>query len=64
MDKHSDVYMVGFRETWRILTEKCVLEVEGLETKVVCGIEHICGGTEAGIEGGKNSMLLLWQQNL
>ena len=31
---------------------KCVLVVTGAEAKEACGTEYLCGGLEAGIEGG------------
>ena len=59
MDKQPGVRPVGIVETWRCYFSKCILEVDGSEYKESCGMEHICGGMEAGIEGGIRAMRLL-----
>ena len=41
---------------------KCVLVVTGAEVKEACGTEQLCGGLDAGIEGGVQVVRLLWQQ--
>ena len=38
---------------------KCVLVLTGAEAKEACGTEQLCGGLEAGIEGGTQSMWLI-----
>ena len=43
---------VGVGDIWRRILAKCVLVVTGAEAKEACRTEHICGGLEAGIEGG------------
>ena len=42
---------------------KCVLVVTGAEAKEACRTEQLCGGQEAGIEGGIHMVWLLWQQH-
>ena len=41
----------------------CVLVVTGAEEKEACGMEQICVGLEAGIEGGIHAVRLLWKQH-
>ena len=41
---------------------KCILVVMGVEAKGSCGTEQLCGGVEAGIEGGIHVVQLLWKQ--
>ena len=42
---------------------KCVLAVTMAETKEACGMEKLCGGMEAVIEGRIHAVWLLWQQH-
>ena len=44
------------------MLEKCVLVVTGEEATEACGTDKICGGLEAGIEGGIHVVRLLWQK--
>ena len=59
LDKQPGVRPVGVSETWPRLTGKCLLWVTGQEAKAACGIEHLAGGVDAGIEGGIHAMRLL-----
>ena len=34
------------------------------EANEVCGMDHLCGGTESGIQWGIHVMQLLWKQQL
>ena len=52
LNKFPGVRPVVVRETWWRILANCVLMVTGAEAKEACGTEHICGGLEAGIEGG------------
>ena len=44
------------------MLEKCVLVVTGAEAKEACSTEQLCGGLEAGIEGGIHMLRLMWQK--
>ena len=50
-------------EIWRRLFAKCLLLVAGSEAKEACGIDQLCAGLEAGIEGGIHAMQHLWAQH-
>ena len=63
MDKHPGVRHVGVGETWRRIMDKLVVKVAGQEANEACGMEQLCGGMEAGIEGGIHKIRLLWAQN-
>ena len=63
LDKCPRVRPVGVGETWYHILVKCVLVVIGAEAKEACGTEQLCGGLEAGIEGGKHAVRLLWQKH-
>ena len=39
---------------------KCVLSVTGAEAKEACGMEQLCGGLIAGIDGRIHAVELLW----
>jgi hypothetical protein len=58
MDKYPGVRPVGVGETWRRATAKILL-VAGAEAKEACGIDQICAGLEADIEGGIHAMQAL-----
>ena len=42
---------------------KRVLVVTGAEAKEACGMKHLCGGLDVGIEGGIHVVRPLWQQH-
>ena len=50
-------------DIWRRILVKFVLVVMGAEAKVACVMEQLCGGLEAGIEGGIHAVRILWQQH-
>jgi hypothetical protein len=54
---------VGIGERWSRLTAKCVLLVAGGEAKDECGVDQLCAGLKARIEGGIHAMRLLWEQH-
>ena len=60
LDKCPGVRPVGVGETWRRATAKILLLVAGAEAKEACGIDQLCAGLEAGIEGGIHAMQALW----
>jgi hypothetical protein len=47
----------------RQLTAKCVLFGADGEAKDECGVDQLCAGLEAGMEGGIHAMRLLWEQH-
>ena len=57
------VQSVRVEKYWHRLMAKSVLRVTGKEAKAVCGTEQLTGGVEAGIEGGLQTMRLLWAQH-
>ena len=63
LNKCPGVRPVGVGETWRQILENSVLVVMGEEANEACGMEHICGGLESGIEVGIHEVRLMWQQH-
>ena len=51
---------MGIGETWRRGLAKCVLLVGGCDAKESCGIDQLCAGLEAGIEGGIHAVEHMW----
>ena len=63
LNKYPVVRSVGLGETWWRILSKCSLVVMEVEAKESCGMEQLCGGLEAGIEGDIHAVRLLWQQH-
>jgi hypothetical protein len=63
LNKMPGVRPVGIGETLEWLGAKCVLLVCGDEAKEACGVDQLCAGLEAGIEGGMHAAKLLWQEH-
>jgi len=63
LDKRPGIRPVGIGETLERLGAKCVLLVCGDEAKEACGVDQLCAGLEAGIEGGIHAAKLLWQEH-
>jgi hypothetical protein len=61
LDKCPGIRPVGIGETWSRLFAKCVLSIAKSEAKEACGVDQLCGGLEAGIEGGIHAMRSLWK---
>jgi hypothetical protein len=61
LDKCPGIRPIGVGETWSRLFAKCVLFVARSEAKEACGVDQLCGGLEAGIEGGIHAMRSLWK---
>jgi hypothetical protein len=53
----------GAGESWRRLFAKVVLHFAGGEAKEACGIDQLCAGLEAGIEGGIHAINHLWKEH-
>ena len=45
------------------LLAKCILAVAGKESKLACGAEQVCAGTEGGIEGAIHAAKALVDQH-
>jgi hypothetical protein len=60
LNKFPGVRPVGVGEIWRRVCAKTVLLVAGEEAKEACGIDQLCAGLEAGIEGGIHAINELW----
>ncbi len=63
LDKCPGVRPIGVGETWRRLAAKATLLVSGCDAKERCGIDQLCAGLEAGIEGGIHAIDELWRQH-
>jgi hypothetical protein len=62
LDKCPGVRPIGVGETWRRLAAKATLLVSGCDAKEHCGIDQLCAGLKAGIEGGIHAINELWRQ--
>ena len=63
LDKCPGIRPIGIGETWRRLFAKASLLASGSEAKEKCGIDQLCAGLEAGIEGGIHAIKELWKQH-
>jgi hypothetical protein len=63
LDKCPGVRPIGVGETWRRLATKATPLVSGCNAKERCGIDQLCAGLEAGIEGGIHAIDELWRQH-
>ena len=62
-DKCPVVQPFRVGKNWCRMLAKCVLAVAGAGAKEACSMEQLCGGLEAGIEGGIHASRLLWQKH-
>ena len=53
---------MGIGETLRRLFAKCVMHVTGADAAKACGVDQLCAGLQAGIEGSIHAMRCLWQE--
>lgn len=60
IDKCPGVRPIGIGETWRRAMAKCVLHVARNGAKDACGIDQLCAGLEAGIDGAIHAMQHMW----
>jgi hypothetical protein len=63
LDKSPGVCPIGVGETWWRLAAKATLLVCGCDAKEQFGIDQLCAGLEAGIEGGIHAINELWRQH-
>jgi hypothetical protein len=42
---------------------KCVLFIAGGEARDGCGVDQLCAGLEAGVEGGIHTLQLIWEMH-
>jgi hypothetical protein len=63
LDKCPGVRPIWVGETWRRLAAKATLLGSGCNAKEQCGIDQLCAGLEAGIEGGIHAIDELWRQH-
>jgi hypothetical protein len=62
-NKCPDVHTIGSGKTWCRLAAKATLQVAGSDAKELCGINQLCAGLEAGIEGASiHAIDELWKQ--
>jgi hypothetical protein len=62
LDKYPGIRPIGIGETWRRLAAKATLLASGKHAKELCGIDQLCAGLEAGIEG-IHAIDELWKQH-
>jgi len=60
LDKCPGVRPIGIGETWRRAIAKCVLHVAGKEASASCGVDQLCAGLQAGIDGAIHAMQHEW----
>ena len=56
LDRNPGVRPFVMGELWRRLIAKCVLSVAKVEAQEASGIDQLCGGLQAGIEGGVHAI--------
>jgi hypothetical protein len=62
LDKSLGVHLVGIGEAWRMCFDsKCVISVNGGRARDESGVDQLCAGLEAGVEGGIHDMHLIWE---
>ena len=62
LDKSPGIRPVGIGEIWSRLIAKIVLVEAGPEAKNACGVDQLCAGLEAGIEGGIHAANQWWKE--
>ncbi len=63
LDKQPGIRPIGIGEIWSRLFVKVVLVDAGEGVKQACGIDQLCAGLEAGIEGGIHAISELVKQH-
>jgi hypothetical protein len=62
LDKSPGVHPVEIRETWQQCFTKVFHLIAGGDAHEACGIDQLCAGPQAGIEGGIHTIRNLWDQ--
>jgi len=63
LDKNPGVWPIGIGDTWRWVLAKCILQVAGPAATEACGVDQLCAGLSAGIEGAVHLMQHAWDVN-
>jgi hypothetical protein len=61
LDKSPGICPVRIGEAWMRCDSKCVLSVAGGKARDECGVDQLCTGLEAGVEGGIHTLKLIWK---
>ena len=64
LEKNSGICLVGVREIWISLLDKCVLRVTGPEATSACQYCQICNGLKAGIYSTIHRIKAIWDTKL
>ena len=62
LDKMPGIRPIGIGELWRRLFCKLCMLASGEEATEACGNTNLCGGLEAGIEGGIHAAKRIWDE--
>ena len=63
LDKCPGIRPVGTGETWKRLAAKVVILISKEEVKDTCGVDQLCAGLKAGVDGGIHCMEQTWKQH-
>ena len=63
LDKNPGVRPIGIGHIWRRAIAKCVLAVAVPAATEACGIDQLCVGLQAGIEGAVHAATKFWQDH-
>jgi hypothetical protein len=61
LDKSPGIRPVGIGKAWMPFDSKCVLSVAGGKARDECGVDQLCVGLEAGVEGEIHALRLIWE---
>ncbi|HEY9815494.1 MAG TPA: hypothetical protein V6D20_06805, partial [Candidatus Obscuribacterales bacterium] len=63
LDKNPGVRPIGIGHIWRRMIAKCFLAVAGPSATEVCGVDQLCVGLQAGIEGAVHAASQFWKEH-